>query len=172
MANEQSSIDFNSQDIAKILDLKALQAMMDNLYAITKIGFSLIDLEGNLLVATGWQDICTNFHRKNPQTLKNCLESDLKLTQGVKEGEYRIYKCRNGLIDIVTPLFINGKHVANIFSGQFLFKEEDGEFEKFVTQAAKYGFDKEAYLCALKKAPRWERGKVECLMEFYTKLTL
>jgi PAS domain S-box-containing protein len=40
-----------------------------------------------------------------------------------------------------------------------------------VAQAEKYGFDKEAYLCAFKNAPHWERGKVECLMEYYTKLT-
>ena len=57
------------------------------------------------------------------------------------------------------------------FLGQFLFKDEDDGLEGFVGQAEKYGFDKEAYLCAFKNVPRLERGKVECLMEFYTKLT-
>jgi PAS domain S-box-containing protein len=165
------SINISADEIAKIIDLPALQIMMDDLYEVTKIGFSLIDLKGNVLVGTGWQDICTNFHRKNPQTLKNCLESDLKLTEGVKEGEYRVYKCKNGLVDMVTPLYIDGKHVANIFSGQFLFKGENEDFDRFVGQSEKYGFDKKAYLNALKNAPRWDRGKVECLMKFYTKLT-
>jgi PAS domain S-box-containing protein len=165
------SINISAEEIAKIIDLPALQVMMDDLYEVTKIGFSIIDLKGNVLVGTGWQDICINFHRKNPQTLKNCLESDLKLTEGVIEGEYRVYKCKNGLVDIVTPLYIDGKHVANIFSGQFLFKGEDEDFDRFVGQSEKYGFDKKAYLNALKNAPRWDRDKVECLMEFYTKLT-
>jgi signal transduction histidine kinase/ligand-binding sensor protein len=171
VATQSSTLDFNSVNIGQIIDLPALQAMMDDLYDVTKIGFSLIDLKGNVLVATGRQDICVNFHRKNSQTLKNCLESDLQLTEGVKEGEYRVFNCTNGLVEIVTPLCIGGKHVANIFSGQFLFKGEDDCFEWFVGQAEKYGFDKEAYLCAFKIAPRLERGKVECLMEFYTKLS-
>lgn len=158
-------------DISKVLDLQALQEMMDEFFKVTKIGFSLIDLNGNVLVGTGWQDICVDFHRKNPQTLKNCLESDLELTKGVKEGEYRVYQCRNGLIDTVTPLFIGGMHVANIFSGQFFFKGDGDNIDKFTAHAEKYGFDKKAYICAFKNVPRWDRSQVDALLVFYTKLT-
>ena len=164
----QDKVDF---DISKVLDLQALQEMMDEFFKVTKIGFSLIDLNGNVLVGTGWQDICVDFHRKNPQTLKNCLESDLELTKGVKEGEYRVYKCKNGLIDTVTPLFIGGMHVANIVSGQFFFKGEGDDIDKFAAHAEKYGFDKEAYICAFKNVPRWDKGQVDALLVFYTKLT-
>jgi polar amino acid transport system substrate-binding protein len=158
--------------IEKIIDIPELRKMMNDLFDVTKIGFALIDLEGNVMVATGWQDICTKFHRVNAETLKNCLESDLELTMGVKEGEYRIYQCKNGLVDIVTPLFIDGKHVANIFTGQFFFAGEgDNDWERFAAQAEKYGFDKGAYLDAFRKAPRWNREKIELLMSFYTKLT-
>jgi signal transduction histidine kinase len=161
----------DAPEVAKILDIPELQKMMDNLFEVTKIGFSLIDLEGNVLVATGWQEICTKFHRRNPQTLKNCLESDLELTKGVGEGEYRIYQCKNGLVDIVTPLFIGGKQVANIFSGQFFFVGEGDDVDRFFNQAEKYCFNIEDYIAAFKKAPRWDRAHVERIMQFYTKLT-
>ncbi len=164
-------VDLGEQELSSIIDVPALQAMMDNLYAVTKIGFSIIDLKGKVLVGTGWQDICTQFHRVNPQTLKNCLESDLLLTKGVKHGEFRTYKCKNNMWDIVTPLIIGGKHVGNLFSGQFFFEDEQIDRNIFATQAKKYGFNKEEYLAAFERAPRWNKEKVQELMSFYTKLS-
>jgi polar amino acid transport system substrate-binding protein len=147
-----------------------LQSMMDNLFAVTKIGFTVADLKGNILVGTGWQDICTKFHRINKQTLKNCLESDLNLSSGVKHGEFRAYKCKNGMWDIVTPVVIGGKHVGNVYSGQFFFEDEKLDRDAFAAQADRYGFNKTAYLEAFDRVPRWNRAKVSDMMEFYTKL--
>jgi signal transduction histidine kinase len=62
-------------------------------------------------------------------------------------------------------------HIANIFSGQYFFNNENNNPEKFLTQAEKYGFDKEAYMRAYRETPRWDKEKVENLMQFYTKLT-
>jgi signal transduction histidine kinase/PAS domain-containing protein len=162
--------DIEEHELSNIIDVSALQSMMDDLYAVTKIGFSVIDLKGNVLVGTGWQDICSKFHRVNTQSLKNCLESDLTLTQSVKQGEFHAFKCKNNMWDIVTPIIIGGKHMANIHSGQFFFENEKVNREVFVAQAEKYGFDKEAYMCAFDKIPRWSREKVDNLMIFYTKM--
>jgi signal transduction histidine kinase/PAS domain-containing protein len=162
--------DIEEQELSNIIDVPALQSMMDDLYAVTKIGFRVIDLKGNVLVGTGWQDICAKFHRVNAQSLKNCLESDLILTRGVKQGEFRTFKCKNNMWDIVTPIIIGGKHMANIHSGQFFFEDEKVNREVFVAQAEKYGFDKEAYMRAFNLIPRWGREKVKNLMVFYTKL--
>jgi len=57
------------------------------------MGGAIVDLNGNIIAGTGWQDICTRFHRSNKDSLKNCIESDLHLTQNIKPGEYSIYKC-------------------------------------------------------------------------------
>ena len=164
-------VELQDQELANVIDAPAIQAMMDDLYNTTKIGFAIIDLQGKVLVGTGWQEICTKFHRVNPETLKNCLESDLKLTQGLEPGEFRTYKCKNNMWDIVTPLFIGGKQVGNVFTGQFFFEGEDIDREVFVKQAEKFGFDKKAYLCALDKAPRWNKETVLHLMTFYAKLS-
>jgi polar amino acid transport system substrate-binding protein len=162
--------DIEEQELSNIIDVPALESMMNDLCAVTNIGFSVIDLKGKVLVGTGWQDICAKFHRVNLETLKNCIESDLTLTQGVKQGEFRTFKCKNNMWDIVTPITIGGKHMANIHSGQFFFEDEKVNREVFVVQAEKYGFDKEAYMRAFDQIPKWSREKVKNLMVFYTKL--
>ena len=117
-------VELGETDIANIIDVPKLQATMNHLYTVTNMGFALIDLRGNILVGTGWQDICTKFHRVNPLTCKNCIESDLELTSGLQNGEIRLYKCKNNMWDVATPLFIGEKHVANVFFGQFFFEDE------------------------------------------------
>lgn len=152
-----------------IIDSKEIQSLMDDFYALTNIGMSIVDLNDNILVATGWQDICTKFHRVNKDSSKNCNESDLYLTQNVKPGEYAIYKCKNNMWDMVTPIIVGGKHMANLFYGQFFFEDEILDYEMFAAQAAKFGFNKEEYLAALKLVPRWSRDKIKALMNFYSK---
>ena len=163
-------VNLDKQELTNLIDIEALQSMMDDLYEVSKIGFALIDLRGNVLAANGWQDICTKFHRIIPQSLWNCLESDLILTQGVSQGEFRTYKCKNNMWDIVTPVFIGNQQVGNLFSGQFFFDDEVVDKDLFAKQAEQFGMDKEAYLAALDKVPRWNREKVKNLMQFYVKL--
>ena len=106
------------EEFGNVIDIQQIQALMDDFYKLTDIGIAILDLKGNILVATGWHDICAKFHRVHPETQHNCLESDLYLTN-VKEGKYLLYKCRNNMWDVVTPLFMGGKHVGNIFYGRF-----------------------------------------------------
>ena len=87
---QDPDVEIATDDIAKFTDFPQLQSLMDDFYKLTKIGMAIMDLKGNLLVATGWQDICVKFHRVHPEALENCIESDLKLSANVKEGEYRI----------------------------------------------------------------------------------
>jgi signal transduction histidine kinase len=164
-------VEVSEEDLANIIDVPNLQLTMNNLYTVTKMGFALIDLKGNVLVGTGWQDICTRFHRVHPVTCKNCIESDLELSSGVKKGEIRLYKCKNNMWDVVTPLYIGDKHVGNVFFGQFFFENETVDRQLFIAQAEKYGFNKEEYLQAFDRIPRFSREKIEYLMDFYSGLS-
>jgi PAS domain S-box-containing protein len=164
-------IELEEKDLANIIDVQSLQAMMNYLYKLTKMGFALIDLKGNVLLGTGWQDLCTKFHRINSETLKNCMESDLQLTSGLQKGEVRLYKCKNNMWDVVTPMFIGGKHMGNLFFGQFFFEGENVDQKIFAAQAEKYGFNKESYRQAFESIPKFSREKVEYLMIFYSKLS-
>jgi PAS domain S-box-containing protein len=157
------------EEFKNIINSPNIQSLMDDFYKITGTGIGILDLEGNILVSTGWQNICTNFHRLNKESCKNCVESDVYLTKGLAHGEYRIYKCKNNIYEGVTPLMIGHKHVGNLFIGQFLFGDEVPDYAVFKAQAEKYGFDSDEYLAALKKVPRWDLNKVKTIMDFYLK---
>ena len=137
---------------------------------MTDIGVGILDLDGNVLVETGWQDVCIKFHRVHPETERLCRDSDTELTSGVEQGAFKIYKCKNNLWDMVTPIIIGGKHVGNLFLGQFFFKDEAPDIAIFREQARRYGFDEEAYLKAYHNIPRWSRETVDQAMTFYCNL--
>lgn len=157
-------------EIPDILDPEAVQKLMDEFYALTGVPMSVIDLEGRLLVGVGWQDICTRFHRKHPETRSNCLESDLRLSAGLKRGECRLYKCRNHLWDMATPLFVANRHVGNIFTGQFFLKDENVDRDSFRNQARAYGFDEADYMASLDRVPCLDRETVDRGMAFFIQL--
>jgi phosphoglycerate-specific signal transduction histidine kinase len=73
--------------------------------------------------------------------------------------------------DVATPLVIGGNHVANVFFGQFFFDDEKVDRALFDGQAEKYGFNKEEYLAAFDRIPRFSREKIEDLMVFYSRMS-
>lgn len=157
-------------ELRNIIDSEAIQSLMETFYSLTQIGVAILDIKGNILVATGWQDICTRFHRVHPETSANCTESDLALSQGVPPGEIRGYKCKNNLWDFVTPIFIADQHMGNLYLGQFIFEDEVLDHDLFDHQAVRYGFDKAKYRAALDHVPRWSRERVNTVMKFYRHL--
>ena len=154
-------------ELAEIIDIQAIQSLMDDFYKLTHIPIGLNDLKGNVLVSVGWQDICTKFHRVHPEACKHCVESDTKLSSGVLPGEFKLYKCKNNMWDIVTPIMWVDQHVGYVFSGQFFFEDEPLDYELFRSQARKYGFNEEEYIAALEKVPRLSRETVDTGMSFF-----
>lgn len=161
--------DLDSLELGDIIDSAALQALAEDLYALTHIPFSIIDMKGNVLVGIGWQDICTKFHRIHPDTCQNCVESDTRLSAGVPQGESRLYRCKNNMWDVASPIFVGGRHVGNLFSGQFFFEDEPLNEDLFRSQARQYGFDEPGYLAALERVPRLSRTAVDRAMAFFVR---
>ncbi len=164
------AMDLGDLGLADILDVPRMQSLMDAFYQVTNVGIGIIDLQGNVLVGTGWQDICTQFHRVNPESCRLCIESDLEHRHHATPGAFTLYRCQNNMWDMATPIVIGDRHVGNIFLGQFLFDTETPDYALFRDQARRYGFDEEAYLAALDRVPRWSREHVNAAMSFYTAL--
>ncbi len=154
-------------ELSRIIDTKAIQSLMSDFYTLAHIPMALLDLKGNILVSVGWQDICIKFHRVSPEACKHCVESDINLTTDVVPGGYKLYKCKNNMWDVVTPVMVEGQHVGNIFSGQFFFDDEPLNYELFRSQAKQYGFNEEEYLKKLEKVPRLSREAVDTSMAFF-----
>jgi PAS domain S-box-containing protein len=164
--------DIDREEVERLIDFQALQDLMNSFYTITRIPMAITDVMGNVQVATGWQDICTQFHRIHPETLANCKESDIHLSRNINQGEYALYKCKNGMWDLATPITIGGRHIANLFLGQFFFDDDVPDYDFFRKQAERYGFNVEEYLASLDRVPRWSRDAIENAMEFYTKMAV
>jgi|GEM_PF-618500 len=162
--------DIGNLDLGDIIDIQAIQLLMNDFYKLAHLPMSILDLEGNILVGVGWQEICTRFHRAHPDTCSHCIESDTQLSAGIPPGEARLYKCKNNMWDIATPILVGGKHMGNIFSGQFFFEGEVPDYDLFRSQAKRYGFDEEKYIAAVEAVPRLSRTAVDTGMSFFMKL--
>jgi ligand-binding sensor protein len=103
-------------ELETLLNAPVLQSLMEDYAKLTLTVTAILDLKGKVLVAVGWQDICTKFHRVNATSCQNCTESDLFLAGHVERGEYVAYKCKNGLWDVVTPLYVADRHMGNCWA--------------------------------------------------------
>ena len=72
--------------LAALIDLGRVQRMCDSLSAAFDIGLAVLDPAGTVLIASGWQDICSQFHRHHDETLRGCHESDLRINRRLVEG--------------------------------------------------------------------------------------
>jgi len=163
--------DIGTLELADILDTAAIQAIMDDFFQLTGIGVALIDRRGTVLVATGWQDICTRYHRVHPETLRNCIESDTQLSLGGAPGTFKAYNCKNQLWDIATPIVVGGKRLGHLFLGQFFYDDEVPDYDCFRRQARQFGFNEADYLAALDRVPRWSRDTIDRVMRFYSRFS-
>jgi PAS domain S-box-containing protein len=154
---------------SELVDLEELQSLCENFTQLAGFCTAILDMEGNVMVATGWQEVCTRFHRSAQETALKCRESDTVLSKRLNEGErYSVYRCQNGLIDVAVPIFIGENQVGSLYSGQFLFEPPDMDF--FRHQAARYGFDEQSYLESVQKVPVVTEERVRCALNFLCQL--
>lgn len=152
-----------------LIDIKRLQELMDKFHLATGIPVGIVGAAGEILVATGWQEICTRFHRVDPATRIKCMQSDEFIKGRLSSGCVE-YKCMNGMWDIAVPILIAGEHLATLFLGQYFYDDEKIDVEFFKKQAAEFGFDETAYLNALSKVPVFSREKVRRIIDYYSDL--
>ena len=153
--------------ISELIDAEKVQKLLKSFREMTHMTCTLTDPEGtvlkvndNELLSSGWQRICREFHKKNPLTFAKCIESDTILSkQLLTRKKYSLYKCRNGLVDAAIPIYIEQEHVVNLFTGQFFLEPPDLDF--FRKQSSKFGFNEEEYLIALSEVPVLDIKNVE-----------
>jgi len=155
-----------------LVDIPRLQELTDNLYLAAGIPSAIITQEGEILTGSGWQKICTQFHRKHPQIELDCIASDTSIMARMKAGEpFAMYKCPRGLTDASIPIVIEGDHLANAFAGQLFLEPPDEQTElKFREQARQFGMDEEAYIAAFREIPVLPLGRFRPALLFLAQL--
>ena len=164
---ENGSKEIANVELAEIIDIQTVQSLINDFYELTHIPIGLRDLKDNVLAGAGFQDICSKFHRVHPETCKHCIESITEQSRDILPGEYKLYKCKNNMWDILTPITVSNQHIGNIIAGQFIFNNEPLDYELFRSQARKYGFNEEEYITALEKVPRLSRKAVDTALSFF-----
>ncbi len=139
--------------IENLINMDDLRKILDDFHKITPFPVALLNLDGEVLLESHWEPICTQFHRVHPKTAAICTESDTHFSAALVKGDERhvIYRCGNGLYDAASPIIIAGQHLGNFFIGQFLLESPDEGF--FRKQAQRYGFEEKKYLEALSRVP-------------------
>ncbi|MBU0605008.1 MAG: PocR ligand-binding domain-containing protein, partial [Candidatus Omnitrophica bacterium] len=143
--------------IRDLIDIEGLRRIFEALSQLAgvAIGFNSHPSEESL-IAISWADICANFHRAHPESIKACLKSNLSLVNKLKKaGDINIEVCDNGLVDGGTPIIIKDKYIATLYAGQVFLQKPD--METFKKRAQAYGYDLEKYLEAV--------GKVKIITE-------
>jgi two-component system cell cycle sensor histidine kinase/response regulator CckA len=139
--------------IGDLVDMAQLRDIFEKFTRATGFTIGFLDHPGlNILIATGWRDICTKFHRGSPASAEVCLKSNTSLLdQLIRPDQLVIEACDHGLVDCATPIIIKGKHIASLATGQLLLANPD--IERFRRQARLYGYDEKEYLAALEEIP-------------------
>ncbi|MGD9641600.1 MAG: PAS domain S-box protein [Elusimicrobiales bacterium] len=160
----------DSAMLAQLLKETEVQQLFESYYKLIKIPVAIIDLKANVLLSSRWQRICTQFHRVNPETCVLCVASDTDIAQKLTEGKhYAIFPCANGLTDCASPIVIEGKHVANVFIGQFMTQPPDEA--RFRAQAQRYGFPEDDYLAAAREVPVVDEARIPVILDLLERMT-
>lgn len=162
----------SNPSFVQLVDIEQIRQLLEAQYKITGILSAILDTDENILVAVGWQDICTCFHRAHPTTCARCRESDAYIKEHLHDSniEYLDYRCRNGLRDLAVPIVIDGNHLATLFTGQFFYDDDIPDTEFFRVQAKEFGFDIDSYLAALGRVPVCSREQIHNIMNYYRNL--
>lgn len=159
-----------SNQLTDLYDIEELKSLCESFSEYSGMVTAIVDLNGEIIIATGWQSVCTEFHRKCELTNKRCVESDTILASKMAEGaKFHMYKCKNGLVDVAVPIYIGENHVGNFFTGQFFTDKPDLEF--FRKQAKQFGFNEAAYIEAILKVPVLTEELVRTNVNFLVRLT-
>jgi PAS domain S-box-containing protein len=75
-----------------------------------------------------------------------------------------IHRCKHSLIDFGAPVIVEGKHIANVFGGQFFTERPDMEF--FKKRAGVFGFDEADYLEAVREVPVHRKRSIKAILEY------
>jgi ligand-binding sensor protein len=111
--------------IVDLVDLVELRRIFERFTEATGFTIGFLDHPGlNILIDTGWRDICTKFHRCAPGSAANCTQSNRHLLDNLDEpGCLMVEKCENGLVDCAFPIIVKGKHMASLATGQLLLEK-------------------------------------------------
>ncbi|MFA6789318.1 MAG: diguanylate cyclase [Arcobacteraceae bacterium] len=158
----------NEYTFSDLVDIIEFEEILKSFYKTTGIPNALVGKEGEIISQVGWISACALFHRVNPQSNLQCLESNHALMKSTSNGKVTSAFCKNGLLDYATPIMIENHVLATLFLGQVLNEAPNMEF--FQKQAKKFDYDEIKYLEAINSVPIVTKEAMESTMDCIVKM--
>lgn len=162
-----SNLTESPDEISKLIDLHDFEELSAVFNQATGLGVSCFDSSFNLIANSGWQKICSRFHKQHPEAHKACSETLTHFKKHLSAEGPISYKCKNGLWDLAYPLLFEDKILGCLIFGQFFYQHDPVDKHFFVEQAQKYQFEKDAYIDVLKEVPIISQEKLEAYTELF-----
>ncbi|GEM_PF-5401707 len=155
-----------------LIDPERLQQLCDHLFEAFGIAASIITTGGTLIARSGRNSVCNLFYHRHPGARSRCAIFDGQIVRQMEAGRRaRIFSCRHGIMEIATPLLVDGKIAGVLFGGQFFCSPPGSDqILDFAGQAERYGFDRSAFIQAVRKLPVIPRSKSRAVAAFLSQL--
>jgi len=163
---------YRRYSIKDLVDIDKLRQIFERFSLVTEFTVGLVEYPTQeILIATGWRDVCTKYHRAFPKSLQGCRESNSSLSKQLRElKELSISKCKHGLIAGATPIVIHGEYLAFVVTSQVFFEEPD--IDRFKRQAELYGYELDRYLEEVRKVPVVSEAQFTEVLSFLSELAI
>ncbi|WP_071394063.1 PocR ligand-binding domain-containing protein [Bacillus tuaregi] len=121
-----------------LVETNRIKELINLFYEATGMGITILDLEGNTIVASEWKPYFTRFHHLDVNSKKVCFEKNtLDISNVLVDGKkITIYQHLDGLIDATTPITVHGKPIAVLLMSQLYLEEPLGENQKLTYMLA------------------------------------
>ena len=160
-----------SYHLEQLVDLHTIRDILESYQSITGVSCTLFDTDQNVLIAVGWPDICTQFHRRHPVSAQRCQRSNTTMLRTMESAsnpvaKYQEYRCENGMIYSLLPIMVDAVHVGTFVTGKFFYDDCPPDSELFTSQAQQFDYDHNAYFAALKQVPVLSKGYISKHLQF------
>jgi two-component system, cell cycle sensor histidine kinase and response regulator CckA len=157
------------RSLIEMIDVPRLQRILDRFVRISGVSPAIMDANGTLVLASGWVEICTRYHRRCPVGEARCKSSNDDLLAEIRRTRKAAGRCcENGLWDYAWPLFAGDTHLGSLWVGQFFHEPPDEA--RFRAQARELGFDEEEYLASVRKVPIVSEARIRDILDFFEEM--
>lgn len=164
----------NLLDIREILDVDSFQKIQDDIAKATELAMVTVDYKG---IPVTKHSKCSEFCkliREQKEFSKLCEKCDSRGgLEAAREGNFYIYKCHRGLVDVAVPIIINDRYLGAVMLGQVLLEDSDNyDLESVLTKELEYDIAiRDKIIEAYKKIPSFSFEKIKSISEMMSHIS-
>ncbi len=158
-------------ELSDLVNIEELKDFFQTINDFTNIPITLLDKKGSVLFSLGSSNLCRSFHLAKTGALDWCKESHKKISNDMKIGESKLYKCKNNVWNFATPVYVGGERIATLDICQFRLADEFALSEVEIRRLANlHKFDKEKYIQAYYNLPVIDKERLIKVATYYRDL--